>query len=66
MAINGKTHRMDLSSFARHGLPNGRWTSKLGEREDIEHSLHDLTGMVYGSVVLVLKRPIPAGDSATG
>ena len=31
--------------------------------EDIEHGLHDLTGMVYGSVVLVLKRLLPAvGD----
>lgn len=38
-------------------LPSGRWTSKLGPREDIEHDLHDLTGMVYGSVALVLKRP---------
>jgi hypothetical protein len=23
-------------------LPNGRWTSKLGKLEDIEHDLHDL------------------------
>lgn len=23
-------------------LPNGRWTSKLGEVEDIEHDLSDL------------------------
>jgi hypothetical protein len=28
--------------------------------EDIEHALHDLTGMVYGSVVLVLKQPDPS------
>jgi hypothetical protein len=26
--------------------------------EDSEHALHDLTGMMYGSVVLVLKRPV--------
>lgn len=38
-------------------LASGRWTSKLGMGEDIEHALHDLTGMQYGSVVLVMKRP---------
>lgn len=41
--------------------PNGRWKSKLGEREDIEHALHDLEGEVYGSAVLLMKRS-PAGD----
>jgi hypothetical protein len=46
---------------AARQLPSGRWTSKLGVGEDIEHALHDLTGMVYGSVVLVLKRPRPPG-----
>ena len=50
----------------RGGLPNGRWTSKLGEREDVGVSLHDLTGMVYGSVVMVLKRPIPAASGEMG
>jgi hypothetical protein len=48
---------------AARQLPNGRWTSKLGEGQDIEHALHDLTGMVYGSVVLVMNRPLPMGDS---
>lgn len=43
---------------AARQLPNGRWTSKLGPMEDIEHELHDLTGLVYGSVVLVMKRPL--------
>jgi hypothetical protein len=48
---------------AARQLPNGRWTSKLGEMEDIEHGLNDLTGMAYGSVVLVMKRPLPVGGS---
>ncbi|HKI32782.1 MAG TPA: hypothetical protein VKA46_13105 [Gemmataceae bacterium] len=43
-------------------LPNGRWTSKLGPMEDVEHALHDLTRMVYGSVVLVMKRPLSAAE----
>jgi hypothetical protein len=45
-----------VPKHAARQLPNGRWTSKLGESLDIEHGLHDLTGMVYGSVALVLKR----------
>jgi hypothetical protein len=49
---------------AARQLPSGRWTSKLGRGEDIEHGLHDLTGMVYGSVVLVLKRALTGTGSA--
>jgi hypothetical protein len=26
--------------------------------QDIEHELHDVSGVVYGAVVLVMKRPI--------
>jgi hypothetical protein len=51
----------DTKGFPLHAarqLPNGRWTSKLGEREDIEHALHDLEGTVYGSVVLIMKLPL--------
>jgi hypothetical protein len=44
---------------AARQVPGGRWTSKLGEREDIEHELHALTGQVYGSVARVLKRTPP-------
>jgi hypothetical protein len=39
-------------------LPGGRWTSKLGALEDIEHALHDLVGTEYGSVIQVMKRPL--------
>lgn len=48
-----------LAGVPKHAakqLPNGHWISKLGSSEDVEHRLHDLTGMVYGSVVLVMKR----------
>jgi hypothetical protein len=30
----------------------------LGELEDIDHNLHDLEGNQYGSVALVMKRPV--------
>jgi hypothetical protein len=56
-----------VAKFAKEGrvthaarqLANGRWTSKLGSDVDIEHELHGLEGEVYGSVVQLLKRPIP-------
>ena len=44
-------------THAARQLPNGRWTSKLGKLEDIEHDLHDLEGQVYGSIISILKRP---------
>jgi hypothetical protein len=46
-------------THAARQLTTGRWTSKLGESEDIEHGLRDLEGDVYGVVVLVMRRPVP-------
>jgi hypothetical protein len=44
------------SHMARQ-LPDGRWTSKLGRREDIEHdTLECLEGGAYGSVACILAR----------
>lgn len=45
---------------AARQLPTGLWTSKLGKLEDIEHELRDLEGDAYGTVALVMKRPISA------
>jgi hypothetical protein len=47
-----------LPKHACRQLPSGRWASKLGRSEDIEHALLDLTGTAYGKVVLIMKRPI--------
>src|SRR5262245_52884149 len=50
----------DAQGFPTHvarQLSNGRWTSKLGELEDIEHDLQALTGREYGGAALLLKRP---------
>lgn len=47
-----------IPQHAARQLPNGRWTSKLGLLEDIEHALRDLEGPAYGTVVLVMKRPV--------
>jgi hypothetical protein len=41
-------------------LTSGRWTSKLGELEDIEHlTLEQLSGSDYGQAVQFLKRKLP-------
>jgi hypothetical protein len=50
----------DDNGFPTHAarqLPNGRWTSKLGRAEDIEHELGDLEGKEYGNVIRVMRRP---------
>lgn len=39
-------------------LENGRWTSKLGEIEDIEHDLSDLVCDDYGSVVAIYVKDV--------
>jgi hypothetical protein len=41
---------------AARQLADGRWSSKLGRKEDIEHGLHDLEGEEYGAVVQIMKR----------
>jgi len=53
-----------VPKHAARQQPSGVWTSKLGKMEDIEHTLHDLAGAVYGSVVLVMKRPVGAATTA--
>jgi hypothetical protein len=47
-----------VPKHAAQQLDSGRWTSKLGKMEDIDHALHDLEGTVYGSVGLVMRRPL--------
>ncbi|MDA1015302.1 MAG: hypothetical protein O3A00_12735 [Planctomycetota bacterium] len=51
---------------ASRQLPTGWWVSKLGTREDIEYALHDLSGSVYGQVVVVMRRANPPDVSAMG
>ncbi|MFO0810435.1 MAG: hypothetical protein U0746_17560 [Gemmataceae bacterium] len=50
---------VDTDGRPRHAarrLPNGSWTSKLGEIVDIEHELHALNGVEYGTVARLLRR----------
>jgi hypothetical protein len=46
-------------THAARQLSNGKWTSKLGKSEDIEHDLHALEGDVYGQVLRIFRRPAP-------
>lgn len=43
-------------THAARQLENGRWSSKLGELEDIEHTLEGLEGAAYGVPRLFMKR----------
>ena len=49
--------RDGIPTHATRQLPDGLWTSKVGELEDIEHNLHDLEGDAYGTVALLMMRP---------
>lgn len=39
-------------------LPNGEWTSKLGDLQDITHQLSAIEGPGYGTVQRFLRRPV--------
>lgn len=46
-------------THAARQLPDGKWTSKLGKAEDIEHDTpQDVSGGIYGDVVQIMKRPL--------
>lgn len=52
-------------THAARQLPNGKWTSKLGRGEDIEHdSPEDVAGGAYGAVTGVMKRRVPSSGGA--
>jgi hypothetical protein len=47
-----------LYTHAARQLPDGKWTSKLGRSEDIEHDTpDDVAGGIYGEVVQFMRRP---------
>jgi hypothetical protein len=49
--------RSGIPTHASRQLPNGNWTSKLGQSEDIEHTFASLAGSVYGDVAMILAKP---------
>jgi hypothetical protein len=55
VAIYGKVDRPMHMALQKS---NGRWTSKLGEENDIEHELEGLNDSKYGRVLIVLRRKL--------
>lgn len=48
-----------VPDHAARQLPNGRWTSKIGEYEDVEHDIGAFKGGKYfGEVAVILKRSV--------
>lgn len=48
-------------AHAARQLPNGKWTSKLGKGEDIEHDgPEDIAGGLYGEVKEIMMKPAAA------
>jgi hypothetical protein len=45
-------------AHAARQLSGGRWSSKLGRGQDIEHDLRALEGADYGKVVQILRRRV--------
>lgn len=56
-------HSNGTPTHTARQLPSGKWTSKLGQSEDIEHELNGLTNSEYGSVARILKRPLSRTSS---
>ena len=47
-----------LYTHAARQLPSGKWTSKLGKGEDIEHDTPaDVGGVLYGEALVFMMRP---------
>lgn len=60
------TDRRGLPLHAARQLESGRWTSKLGEAEDIEHdSLQVFDGSIYGVPARYMHRPLLTNGSST-
>ena len=56
-----------MYTHAARQLADGRWTSKLGQLEDITHSTpDDIAGSDYGEVVQFMKRQLDVDRSLAG
>ncbi len=52
-----------ILTHAARQLTNGKWTSKLGWLEDIEHELEGLVGDRYGVIGQILKRRVKTEEA---
>ncbi len=44
-------------THAARQIDSEKWTSKIGQLEDIEHSINSLSGAIYGKPIVYMKRP---------
>jgi hypothetical protein len=44
-------------THAARQIDSEKWTSKIGQLEDIEHGIDSLSGDIYGKPVVYMKRP---------
>ena len=64
MKIAIYAHDDGQPTHAARQLPDGRWTSKMGHLEDIEHRVvDDVNGPQYGSPVRFMRRRAVPGAS---
>lgn len=50
-------------THAARQLPSGRWTSRLGPSQDIEHDLRSVEGRGYGQAKQFMRRPMRASPT---
>ena len=60
------TNPSDVPTHAARQLPSGKWTSKLGRLEDIEHELDGVAGATYGKISIILIKPISQDEGHPG
>lgn len=58
------TNTQNIPQHAARQLYSGKWTSKLGDFHDIEHTLDGLEGNLYGKVKVIMKKEIKKYASA--
>lgn len=44
-------------THAARQVASEKWTSKIGQLEDIEHDINSLSGAIYGEPIVFMKRP---------
>ena len=55
-----------IPTHASRQLSNGRWTSKLGPSERIEHDFDALEGAAYGQIAQIMRRPDVTSQAVLG
>ncbi len=43
-------------THAARQVDSEKWTSKIGQLEDIEHDINSLSGAIYGKPIVFMKR----------